>query len=84
MPAKNEYFPWLSHYGGYKFFEETMKSHNRVNSVETISQGLYKLTLKDSKTIRVFICECYSYGLAEYRETCENVGQLDVMRVLTN
>jgi hypothetical protein len=84
MPAKNEHFPWLGHYGNYDFFEQNMKSHTKVNSVEANGQGLYKLTLKDHKTIRVFICECYSYGLAEYRETCDKLGQLDVIIINSN
>jgi len=30
-------------------------------------------------TLRVFICECYAFGVAEYLETAERLGNIDVV-----
>jgi hypothetical protein len=34
------------------------------------------MALKSGKRIRLFICECYSYGYAEYVETTQHLGKL--------
>jgi len=33
MPARNETFPWTSHYGHYDYFEEQMTNHGKVASL---------------------------------------------------
>jgi hypothetical protein len=83
MPAHEDSFPWTSYYGHYRFFEERMKQHDKVKSVNKLGDGLYQLALFD-KNIKVFICECYSYGIAEYHETVGNIGALDAVVINSN
>ena len=76
MAAANKEFPWMSYYGNYNFFVRKLRVHDKVNGVETIDakNGVYKIHLSDS-SINVFICECYSFGVAEYYEL---LGKIDV------
>lgn len=55
-----------------------------VKSLENVGGGVYNLTLSDSRNLRLFICECYSYGLAEYMETVDNIGKLDSVIINSN
>jgi len=79
MSARNENYPWLSHYGHYNFFEEKMRQHGIVVSLTTEAQGIYELTRKQGSTIRIFICECYAFGVAEYVETINKLGPVDAV-----
>lgn len=74
----------MSHYEEYKFFEDRMRDHNKVSSLTNIQGGLYDLSLTSGKTLKIFICECYSYGVAEYKETIQNLGQLDAIIINSN
>ncbi|WP_137982865.1 hypothetical protein ACTACN_02440 [Pseudomonas syringae] len=84
MAAQNKNFPWMSHYGEYQFFEERMRNHNKVSKLKNIQGGLYEILLKNGKTLKIFICECYSYGVAEYEETVQNLGPLDAIIINSN
>lgn len=84
MVAHNDNFPWLSYYGHYSFFEERMRDHNRVNSFVNQNVGLYEIELTGGRRLNVFICECYSFGMAEYIEVCENYGALDAVVISSN
>lgn len=46
--------------------------------------GLYSIELSTGKKLKVFICECYSFGTAEYVESCENYGDLDAVIISSN
>jgi len=74
----------MSHYGEYQFFEERMRNHNKVSKLKNIQGGLYEILLKNGKTLKIFICECYSYGVAEYEETVQNLGPLDAIIINSN
>ncbi|HRM73450.1 MAG TPA: hypothetical protein PLI13_01895, partial [Paracoccus sp. (in: a-proteobacteria)] len=41
--------------------------------------GLYELTRTQGDTLRVFICECYAFGVAEYMEVVKSLGHIDVV-----
>lgn len=84
MSAHNSSFPWLTYKGKYDFFEQRMQEHNKVESYEKIKDGLYEILLTNSKTLIVFICDCYSYGIAEYEETHEKYGKLDAVIINSN
>ncbi|WP_032699973.1 hypothetical protein ACTACM_19660 [Pseudomonas fragariae (ex Marin et al. 2024)] len=84
MAAQNKNFPWMSHYGEYQFFEERMRNHNKVSKLKNIQGGLYEILLKNGKTLKIFICECYSYGVAEYEETVQKLGPLDAIIINSN
>lgn len=84
MPAQNDNFPWLSYYRNYNFFEQRMDEHSKVVSCEKVNTGLYKIQLKSGATLKVFICECYAFGSAEYVESCENYGELDAVIISSN
>lgn len=56
-----------------------MRSHNCVTTLKNIGSGLYELVMKSGETFRVFICECYSFGIAEYMEAVEHLRELDVV-----
>jgi hypothetical protein len=79
MPAHSDVFPWPNSYGHFDFFERTMTSHRRITSVAKEVSGLYRLTRSNGETIRVFICECYSFGVAEYMETLEQLGDVNAI-----
>jgi len=79
MPATNDSFPWLAHAGNYKFFEDKIDFHFQVSKLENIGQGLYEITLKTGRVLRVFICECYSFSVAEYQEVVQHLGTVDVI-----
>lgn len=79
MPAANEEFPWLSYYENYDYFEQMVKKHNKIKSIQNIDIGLYEITLARNKKLRLFICDCYSFGMAEYYETIGNFGDLDII-----
>lgn len=79
MAARSEIFPWPSHYGHFDFFEARMKSHDCVASCERLDGGLYDVTTRGGKVLRIFICECYSFGVAEYMEAVGKLGALDAV-----
>lgn len=84
MPAHNKEFPWMSYYKNYSFFEERMAQHNKVSDVRNTGAGVYELNLVNGKAMKIFICECYSYDVAEYRETVENIGEIDAVIINSN
>ena len=84
MPAHNDSFPWMSYYKNYKFFESRMKSHSRVSSLRNNADGLYEIVLTDKRVLKVFICECYSFGMAEYYESVDNLGELNAVIINSN
>lgn len=84
MPAHNESFPWMSYYGNYIFFEDRMRSHSRVADLRSSGDGLYQIALIDGTKLKVFICECYSYGMAEYYESVEKLGDLNAVVISSN
>jgi hypothetical protein len=79
MPAHSKEFPWPPHYGHFKFFEARMRAHRRVATLTAVDRGVYEMALVSGKILRVFICECYSYGVAEYVETVEKLGEFDAI-----
>lgn len=79
MAAFSENFPWANCYGNYNFFEQRMHEHTKVKSSVAIDSGLYNIQLIDGRNLRIFICECYSFGTAEYIESCQNYGTLDAV-----
>lgn len=84
MPAHNDSFPWMSYYGNYQFFESRMSTHSKVLNIRNTGEGLYEIDLQDGRTLTVFICECYSYGVAEYQESVEKLGNLDAVVINSN
>lgn len=84
MPARNEDFPWLSYYGHYKFFENVLTNHSEIKEWRTLGTGLYEIILYRGETRKIFICECYIYGVASYQETIENLGPLNIVIINSN
>jgi hypothetical protein len=79
MPANSRSFPWLSYYGNYDFFEARLKAHSKVSTLTLEGTGLYNLILTRGSKLRVFVCECYAFGIAEYHECIQKIGQLDAV-----
>lgn len=79
MPAYSDQFPWQSYYGDFRFFEDRMKLHSDVVSLEHGGTGIYELVRKNGTRLRVFICECYAFGVAQYVEAVEHLGGLDAV-----
>ena len=79
MPATSNSFPWPSYYGHFNFFEQRMRGHSKVRELEALGNGRYRLTRLNGDVLQVFVCECYSFGAAEYLETTENLGRLDAV-----
>ncbi len=74
----------MNYYGHYRFFEDGMKLHNKVSEIKKIKDCLYKILLCDDRELKVFICDCYSFGLAEYLETVEIIGEIQVIIINSN
>ena len=79
MAGHSDKFPWPSYYGHFAFFEQRMRAHSGVAGLEPKGNGIYELTTKFGATLRVFICECYSFGAAEYIESMQTLGKLDAI-----
>jgi hypothetical protein len=79
MAANSEIFPWPSHYGHFRFFESRMRTHGNVASLTAKGNGTYELIKDTGQTIRVFICECYSFGVAEFLEVSDKIGNVDAV-----
>jgi hypothetical protein len=79
VPAYSKEFPWPSYYGNFKFFEDKIRAHSNVISLERCGTGVYVLERESGKGLKVFICECYAFGIAEYMEAVENLGPLDAI-----
>lgn len=79
MPAHNEDYPWMSYYGNYNFFEKRMREHRNVKTITKVNPSLYQIELTDGRVVKTFICECYSFSVAEYIESCENLGELNAV-----
>ena len=84
MPAHSETFPWPSYYGHFDFFEKRMAAHSRVDHLQSLGNGLYDLTRSNGKTLKVFVCECYSFGVAEHLEATSKLGHLDAIIIASN
>jgi hypothetical protein len=57
-----------------------MRTHRRVRElISTEHDGVYLLRLDDGRELRVFVCECYSFGVAEYHEVIEKLGKIDAV-----
>lgn len=84
MPAHSKNFPWMSYYENYNFFEQGMQEHSKVLSCSNVKPGLYDIKLTNGKNIKVFICECYSFGTAEYIESCQNYGEINAVVISSN
>lgn len=70
----------MSHYGNYNFFKRKIAIHSKVLDVKEIdaSKGLYDI-VQQNRSLRVFICECYSFGVAEYEEALNYFENLDAI-----
>ena len=79
MTAYSDKFPWSNYYGNFQFFEDRMRSHDGVMSLERCGEGLYVLVRRNGEVIKVFICECYAFGVAEYMETISHLGPLNAI-----
>lgn len=84
MPARNKKFPWMGHYGHYNFFESRMREHSKVDSVTQINPSYYHIERTHGETLRTFICECYSFDVAEYIEATNELGELDAVVINSN
>ena len=84
MPAYSDTFPWPSHYGHFNFFEDRMRNHNRVATLTSLGNGVYELLRDNGRKLKVFICECYSFGVAEYLESAGKIDDLNVVVISSN
>lgn len=84
MSAHSKEFPWMSYYGNYNFFESKMLDHSKVQSIKKINASLYHIERLDGTKIKTFICECYSFDIAEYIEVCQELGEIDAIIINSN
>ena len=61
-----------------------MREHSKVLGLQKINTGLYDVCLLDNRVLRVFVCECYSFGDADYHETVENSGPVNAVVISSN
>jgi hypothetical protein len=81
MQVPEKVFPWPPYYGHFQFFEKRMESHSEVAGLKSLGGGLYEMTTKHGDNLRIFVCECYSFGAAEYVETTQALGHLDAILI---
>lgn len=79
MPGHSEHFPWPSYYDHFDFFEQQMGHHRRVASLTPEGNGVYLLVRDHGDKLRLFICECYAFGIAQYTETVRQLGELNAI-----
>lgn len=84
MPADNKFFPWPSHYGHFNFFERRMSVHSRVRECHERGGGIYEVICESGAIISVFVCECYSFGVAEYMEVVKNFENIGAVIINSN
>lgn len=86
MAAINKTFPWMSYYKNYRYFLNLSGKHDKVTKVTEIDKdrGYFKVYLKDSRILNVFICECYCFGVAEYEESLNNLKEIDAVVINSN
>jgi len=84
MPAHSDKFPWPPYYGHFQFFEKGLKNHKLVKYITAVGSGEYILTKTDDKNLKIFICECYSFGVAEYVETTRLLANIDIIVINSN
>jgi hypothetical protein len=56
-----------------------MRQHRCITTLKGGEEGVYELGLSVGGILRVFVCECYSFGVAEYVESVEKAGKLDAI-----
>ncbi|WP_038051360.1 hypothetical protein [Thioalkalivibrio sp. ALJ1] len=84
MTAHQDSFPWMSYYGNYDFFEQRMLDHSKVYEFRRVTPSLYEIILTDGQVLKTFICECYSFDVAEYVEVCRELGEIDAVVISSN
>jgi hypothetical protein len=58
-----------------------MNGHEKVAQLVDVGGGFFEITRKIGDTLRVFVCECYAFGVAEFSEVqdhCSNVSAIVV------
>lgn len=61
-----------------------MRGHNRVAGLKKTGDGVYDLSLVGGRVVRVFVCECYSFGEAEFIEVIGKIGPVDAVVISSN
>lgn len=84
MPANSSSFPWPSYYSDHTFFKKVMFGNHYVADLVQIDDAIYEVKRTYGDTIRIFICECYSYGATEYIETMEKLDDLNAIIIDSN
>src|SRR3546814_18538513 len=54
-----------------------MARHQKVAELTAEGDGVYRLRRTRGDVLRLFICECYAFGVADYIETTGKLGHLD-------
>src|SRR3546814_10951633 len=55
------------------------RSHQKVAELTAEGDGVYRLRRTRGDVLRLFICECYAFGVADYIETTGKLGHLDLV-----
>jgi hypothetical protein len=84
MPATNNDFPWMGHYGRYDYFERAIAEHSKVLGFEKEEEYLFAVALNDGRKLRVFICDCYSFDVADFEEVMAEVDAVDIIVINSN
>lgn len=66
-----------------RFFEETIKKHNKVRNIIKISPGYYTIELINGKEYTVLLTNHYTIGLADVYEVTNNYD-LDAIVTMSN
>ncbi|MBY5827671.1 hypothetical protein [Rhizobium leguminosarum] len=79
MTAYKSDFPWPSYDGRFKFFEDRVNGHEKVEQLVNLGGGFFEVTRRGGDKLRAFVCECYTFGVAEFievRDHCADVSAI--------
>ena len=84
MGANSSDFPWPSYYGEHAFLKKVMWGNNKVTDIIEVEKAVYDIERSYGDTIRIFVCECYSFGAAEYEEAMTNLKDINAIIIDSN
>ena len=66
------------------FFEQAMRSHDKVESFRKLSDSYYEITRYDIPKIRVFVSNYYVLSLSDYYDIKDEYPDIDCLITISN
>lgn len=62
-----------------RFFEQAMRGHNKVVSIEKLSDSYYQINRRGLSSIRVFVSNYYALSLSDYYDVRDRYSDIDCL-----